>query len=117
MGWNSWDSFGTVVTEAEVKAQANYMSEHLLAHGWEYLVVDIQWYEPNAVGHDYHKGAELVMDEYGRLQPEPNRFPSAVQGAGFKALADYAHATGQLEQSAAPSIRGRRPQRLHSLGR
>jgi hypothetical protein len=45
MGWNSWDSFGTAVTEAEVKAQANYLSEHLLAHGWEYLVVDIQWYE------------------------------------------------------------------------
>jgi hypothetical protein len=94
MGWNSWDSFGTAVTEAEVKAQANYMSEHLLAHGFEYLVVDIQWYEPNAVGHDYHKGAELVMDQYGRLQPAPNRFPSAAQGAGFKALADYAHGKG-----------------------
>ena len=94
MGWNSWDSFGTGVTEADVEAQANYMSEHLLAHGWEYLIVDIQWYEPNAVGHDYHKGAELVMDDYGRLQPAPNRFPSAAQGAGFKALADYAHAKG-----------------------
>lgn len=94
MGWNSWDSFGTGVTEADVKAQADYMSAHLLAHGWEYLIVDIQWYEPTAVGHDYHKGAELVMDEYGRLQPAPNRFPSAAQGAGFKALADYAHAKG-----------------------
>ena len=26
MGWNSWDSFGTTVTEAEVKANADYMA-------------------------------------------------------------------------------------------
>jgi alpha-galactosidase len=26
MGWNSWDSFGTAVTEAEVKAQAKIIS-------------------------------------------------------------------------------------------
>jgi alpha-galactosidase len=42
MGWNSWDSFGTVVTEAEVKAQANYMSEHLLAHDFV-SIISITW--------------------------------------------------------------------------
>jgi hypothetical protein len=26
MGWNSWDSFGTAVSEAEVKAQAKIIS-------------------------------------------------------------------------------------------
>jgi len=47
MGWNSWDSFGTSVTEAEVKANADYMAKNLKQHGWQYIVVDIQWSEPN----------------------------------------------------------------------
>ena len=47
MGWNSWDSFGTGVTEAEVKANADYMSKYMAKSGWQYIVVDIQWSEPN----------------------------------------------------------------------
>ena len=27
MGWNSWDCYGTTVTEAEVKANADYMAQ------------------------------------------------------------------------------------------
>ena len=34
------------------------------------------------------------MDEYGRMQPSPIRFPSSVDGSGFKWLADYIHAKG-----------------------
>jgi len=94
MGWNSWDSFATTITESQAKAEADYMAEHLLSHGWQYLVVDIQWYEPNATGFVYRNGATLTMDEYGRLLPAPNRFPSAADGSGFKALADYVHAKG-----------------------
>ena len=33
MGWNSWDCFATTVTEAQVKAQADYMAEHLARYG------------------------------------------------------------------------------------
>src|SRR5690349_21450820 len=94
MGWNSWDCFGTAVTEAQVKANADYMAEKLKPHGWEYVVVDIQWYEPGAKRHEYRKGAELAMDGYGRLLPADNRFPSAAGGAGFKGLADYVHSKG-----------------------
>ena len=89
MGWNSWDCFGTSVTEEEVKANARYMAEHLREFGWEYIVVDIQWYEPNAQAGGYRPFAELVMDEYGRLLPAPNRFPS-----GFKVLAEFIHGLG-----------------------
>jgi alpha-galactosidase len=46
MGWNSWDSYGASVTEAEVRGNAEYMSDNLKSYGWEYVVVDIQWYEP-----------------------------------------------------------------------
>jgi hypothetical protein len=94
MGWNSWDSFATTITEDQTKAEADYMAAHLLSHGWQYLVVDIQWYEPGATGFVYNKDAKLTMDQYGRLMPAPNRFPSAANGAGFKALADYVHAKG-----------------------
>ncbi len=94
MGWNSWDCYGTTVREEEVKANADYMAAHLGAHGWEYVVVDIQWYEPNAKAGGYRPNAELVTDAYGRLLPAVNRFPSAANGAGFKPLADYIHNLG-----------------------
>jgi len=94
MGWNSWDSYGTTVREEQVKANADWMPEHLAKYGWKYIIVDIQWYEPNAQGHDYAPGVPLTMDEYGRLQPAVNRFPSSANRAGFKPLADYIHGKG-----------------------
>lgn len=94
MGWNSWDCFGAAVNEEETKANADYMAEHLKQHGWQYIVVDIQWYESMAKGWDYRKDAKLTMDANGRLLPAPNRFPSAADGKGFKALADYVHSKG-----------------------
>jgi len=94
LGWNSWDCFATTVTETQTKAQADVMAEKLKSHGWEYIVVDIQWYEPNAKSFDYRKDATLVTDEFGRLLPATNRFPSAADGVGFKALSDYVHGKG-----------------------
>jgi alpha-galactosidase len=94
MGWNSWDCFATTVTEAQTKAQADYMAAKLKKHGWEYIVVDIQWYEPNANSFNYRKDAPLVTDEFGRLLPATNRFPSAANGGGFKSLSDYVHGKG-----------------------
>jgi alpha-galactosidase len=94
MGWNSWDCFATTVTEDQVKAQADYMAAHLKAHGWQYIVVDIQWYEPGAKSHAYRADATLTLDAHGRLLPAPNRFPSSTDGRGFKPLADYVHAHG-----------------------
>ena len=94
MGWNSWDCFATTVTEQQTKAQADVMAKELKPFGWEYITVDIQWFEPDASGFDYRKDAELVMDEFSRLLPAENRFPSATNGAGFKPLADYIHGKG-----------------------
>ena len=94
MGWNSWDCYGTTVTEAEVKVNADYTAKYLKQHGWQYVVVDIQWSEPNARAHGYRPNAELSMDRYGRLIPALNRFPSSADGRGFKPLADYVHGLG-----------------------
>lgn len=95
MGWNSWDCYGPTVTEQEVKANADYMAAHLKKHGWEYIVVDIRWYIENDKAHGYNeKDAVIVMDDYGRLMPAVNRFPSSCDGKGFKPLADYIHSKG-----------------------
>ena len=94
LGWNSWDCFGTTVTEKQTKEQADFMAEKLKPHGWQYIVVDIQWYQPTATGHDYKAGAKLAMDAFGRLVPAPEKFPSAANDKGFKPLADYVHAKG-----------------------
>ncbi len=94
MGWNSWDCYGASVTEAEVKGNAEYMAQHLRQFGWEYVVVDIQWYEPTANSSAYHPFVPLAMDEYSRLVPATNRFPSASNGNGFAPLAAYIHGLG-----------------------
>ena len=94
MGWNSWDCYGTAVTEEIVKQNAQYMAKYMKAYGWEYVVVDIEWYEPGAADHNYDPFSEPVMDDAGRLMPAPNRFPSAAEGAGFAPLAAYVHSLG-----------------------
>lgn len=94
MGWNSWDCYGAAVTEDIVKRNAEFMAKNLKQYGWEYITVDIQWYEPSADTHEYHPFADLVMDEYGRLLPAENRFPSAAGGKGFAPLAEYVHSLG-----------------------
>ena len=94
LGWNSWDCYGTTVREEEVKANADFMAAHLAQYGWDTVVVDIQWYEPNAKAGGYRPNAELIIDEYGRLLPALNRFPSSADNAGFKPLANYIHSLG-----------------------
>ncbi len=96
MGWNSWDIFGTSLTEQQAREQADAMEKHLLPAGYDVFTVDIQWYQPTARGHYYDANAiyDLSMDKYGRLTPALNRFPSAEGGKGFKPLADYVHSKG-----------------------
>ena len=94
LGWNSWDCFGAAVNEEQTLANAQYMKDNLLSHGYNLITVDIQWYEPLAKGSSYRRGAVLEMDENGRLQPAPNRFPSTADSHSFKPLADQIHAMG-----------------------
>jgi alpha-galactosidase len=99
MGWNSYDAWGSSVTEKEVLANADYMREHLLTHGWKYIVIDFRWYDSVSPYNDRditreRTGAKLFADEFGRMLPATNRFPSAVGGKGFKPLADEIHAMG-----------------------
>jgi alpha-galactosidase len=94
MGWNSWDSFGTTVEEKDVRANAKWLADHLKRFGWEYVVVDMEWFVNNPVPEGNSKTFEYTTDGFGRYTPALNRFPSAVNGAGFKPLADYVHSLG-----------------------
>ncbi|OOQ56770.1 glycoside hydrolase family 27 protein [Mucilaginibacter pedocola] len=105
MGWNSYNCFGSAVHEDEVKANTDYMADKLKAYGWEYIVVDFLWSYDNPPGsnignpfqlrlHDGSYVPWLTMDKWGRLTPQPTKFPSAFGGAGFKPLSDYVHSKG-----------------------
>lgn len=98
MGWNSYDYYDTSVTEERVRANAEYMAEHLKEYGWEYVVVDIEWYSYDTGSqrdkYQYIPFWKVEMDEYSRLLPCEQKFPSAKGGKGFKPLADHVHDLG-----------------------
>ena len=93
MGWNSWDSYGRTVTEAQVRANAEWMAQHLKNSGWQYIVIDEGWYIRNpesAKPQDF----QFTLSPDGRFTPALNRFPSAAHDSGFRPLADYIHSLG-----------------------
>ena len=99
MGWNSYDYYNTTVNEAQVRQNAEYMAKNLKKYGWEYVVIDIQWSDPDAGkqnknGVQYIPFSRFCIDEFSRQIPAENRFPSSAGGLGFKPLADYIHSLG-----------------------
>jgi alpha-galactosidase len=94
MGWNSWDAYGETVSEADIRANAKWMAEHLKLYGWEYVVVDSGWYVTNHSAGTNAGTAQFSLDAFGRYTPAVNTFPSAARDAGFKPLADFVHSLG-----------------------
>lgn len=105
MGWNSYNCFGSAVHENEVKDNAAYMAKYLKPYGWNYVVVDFLWSYDNPpgsnIGNPYQKNLQdgsfipwLSMDKWGRLLPQPDKFPSAFGGHGFAPLSAYIHKLG-----------------------
>lgn len=99
MGWNSYDYYNTTVNETQVRQNAEYMAKNLKKYGWEYVVIDIQWSDPDAGkqnknGVQYIPFSRFCIDEFSRQIPAENRFPSSAGGLGFKPLADYIHSLG-----------------------
>ncbi len=94
MGWNSYDAYGTTITEAQFRANVRWMSRHLRRYGWRYAVIDEGWFVRNPTPSGGAPEGVMTLDRYGRYLPAPNRFPSAAGGAGFRALAHYVHSLG-----------------------
>ena len=77
MGWNTWNTFGRSINEQLIKETADILVDSGLKDlGYDYLVIDDCW-------------SLKERDEQGRLQPDPEKFPS-----GMKALAEYVHSKG-----------------------
>jgi MYXO-CTERM domain-containing protein len=83
LGWNSYDSFGASIKESEVVAQAQALKTSLQPFGWNQVVIDYRWYDP-----------EGALDANGRYLPSHSKYPSATGSTGFKALSDQIHALG-----------------------
>ncbi|MBV9963325.1 MAG: glycoside hydrolase family 27 protein [Parafilimonas sp.] len=78
MGWNSWNTFQTNISEDLVKGVAdNMVSSGMKDAGYTYIVLDDGW-------------MTMQRDEKtGDLVPDPKKFPH-----GMKALVDYVHSKG-----------------------
>ena len=96
MGWNSYNCFGGNVSEAEVKANTDYMAIKLKQYGWEYIVVDFLWYVDDVISAEKmaNRRPHQYIDKYGRLIPSVKSFPSSAGENGLKPLADYVHSKG-----------------------
>ena len=94
LGWNSWDGYGTTINEDQVKANAAWFAEHLKPFGWEYVVIDMEWFVINPTAEGNSKNSIYALDANGRYIPAERRFPSSAGGKGFKPIGDYIHSLG-----------------------
>jgi hypothetical protein len=92
MGWNSWDSWGLTIDEAQFRSTVTWLHDELQRFGWQYVVVDEGWFaqhpEKPVSQQDY------TLSRNGFYFPAVNRFPSSAGGKGFRPLADWVHAQG-----------------------
>jgi len=94
MGWNSWDSYGTTIDEAHFRASAAWVAEHLKPYGYEYVAIDMEWFDADPVAEGNKPNMQHAIDANGRYLPDPARFPSSADGAGFAPIAAYVHSLG-----------------------
>ncbi|KAL5552777.1 hypothetical protein UlMin_040178 [Ulmus minor] len=93
-GWNSYDSFCWTISERDFLQSADIISKRLLPHGYEYVVVDYLWYRRKVPGAYVDSYGFDVIDEWGRLIPDPARWPSSKGGNGFIEVAKKVHSLG-----------------------
>ena len=85
LGFNSFDSYRSSLTEDKAFALIDVMAEKYLPYGYEYFVMDAGWYTSMKP----EKHSELDLDSFGLYVVNPEYFPN-----GIKELADYAHKKG-----------------------
>ncbi|AUY47728.1 RICIN domain-containing protein [Streptomyces sp. CB01881] len=120
MGWNSWNTLGTGVTQEQVVQTIDFMSANgLVQAGYDTVTIDDGW----SLGHRDGQTTDLVKNSYGAMQlydanrnpvsgtdgtgldptsghlvPDPDHFPAhTVNGQslnGIQYLSWYAHSKG-----------------------
>ncbi|KAJ4835567.1 hypothetical protein Tsubulata_041524 [Turnera subulata] len=93
-GWNSYDSFCWTISEEEFLQSAEIISQRLKHHGYEYVVVDYLWYRKKVPGAYTDSLGFDVIDKWGRVIPDPVRWPSSRGGKGFSEVAKKVHSLG-----------------------
>jgi alpha-galactosidase len=77
MGWNTWNTFQTKISEDMLKEMVDvYLSSGMRDAGYQYFVLDDGW-------------MSMERDRNGSLVADPVKFPH-----GMKAFADYVHSKG-----------------------
>jgi len=85
LGFNSFDSYRSQLTEEKAYALMDVMAEKYLPFGYEYFVMDAGWY--TGMNPEIHQG--LGLESFGLCVVHPTRFPN-----GIKELVEYAHKKG-----------------------
>ncbi|KAK9751146.1 hypothetical protein RND81_02G245300 [Saponaria officinalis] len=93
-GWNSYDSFSWIISEDEFLQNAQLVSQRLRSHGYEYVVIDYLWYRKKVPGAYTDSSGFDVIDNWGRVIPDPGRWPSSKGGKGFTEVANKVHSMG-----------------------
>ncbi|CAI0464672.1 unnamed protein product [Linum tenue] len=93
-GWNSYDSFCWTISEDDFLTSAKVVAKYLKSHGYEYVVVDYLWYRRLVPGAYVESLGFDVIDQWGRMVPAPDRWPSAKSGKGFTEVAKEVHSLG-----------------------
>eukprot|EP00258_Populus_trichocarpa_P050230 XP_024466249.1 uncharacterized protein LOC7477078 isoform X2 [Populus trichocarpa] len=93
-GWNSYDSFCWILSEEDFLQSAGIISQRLKPYGYEYAVVDYLWYRKNVPGAYPDSLGFDVIDEWGRMIPDPDRWTSSKDGKGFTEVAKKVHSMG-----------------------
>uniref|UniRef100_A0A3N7FLE9 Alpha-galactosidase n=1 Tax=Populus trichocarpa TaxID=3694 RepID=A0A3N7FLE9_POPTR len=93
-GWNSYDSFDWILSEVDFLQSAEKISQRLQPYGYEYAVIDYLWYRKNVPGAYPNSLGFDVIDEWGRLIPDPDRWPSSEDGKGFTEVAQKVQSVG-----------------------
>ncbi|HEX2854375.1 MAG TPA: glycoside hydrolase family 27 protein [Opitutaceae bacterium] len=77
MGWNSWNTFASDISESLIRETADAMiANGMRDAGYVYIVIDDTW-------------EAKERDANGNLVPDPKKFPN-----GLKAVGDYLHSKG-----------------------
>ncbi|KAI4340680.1 hypothetical protein MLD38_025490 [Melastoma candidum] len=93
-GWNSYDSYGWIISEEDFLANAEAVAQKLSGSGYEYVVVDYLWYRKRQPGVTMHSRGFDNIDFWGRVVPDPDRWPSCRNGKGFTDIAQKVHDMG-----------------------
>jgi len=85
LGFNSFDSYRSNLTEDKAYALMDVMAEKYLPFGYEYFVMDAGWYRTM----NPKKDQDLGLESFGVCVVRQDYFPG-----GIKKLTDYAHKKG-----------------------